>query len=99
MKYLLSEIIEYTDDHFPGWVRCVFIDAYERQHEVCEKVPIVSWENIVATTVLPLRGYLAGEIVSQNGNIVCFNLEKPYYIESTDGESIFHVLEKQIIDR
>ena len=91
-------IIEYSGGHFPGYVTCSFVDAFGTTWHIDEKVPIVSSENVNQRTKFPITGYVAGEIISQNKNIVCFCTEKPWDIESRDGKNKFYINENQIID-
>jgi len=98
MKFLEVDIIEYENEYFPGWVRCSFADTFGKLWYIYEKAPIVSSDNITEETKLPIKGYVAGEIISQSGNIVYFCTEKPWYIETEEGENKFYVYEKQLID-
>jgi hypothetical protein len=97
MKCLIIDIIEYTQNNFPGYVHCKFIDAFGETHYFEEKIPIVSVENINEKTILPKRGFIRGEIMSKENGIICFSTLKPDDIESTDGENIFYINEEQII--
>ena len=99
MKLLKINIIEYSDEHFPAYVTCSFIDVFGKIWYIDEKAPVVSSDNITKKTKLPITGYAAGEIISQNKDIVCFCTEKPWGIESRDGENKFFVNENQIIDK
>ena len=98
MKFLVVDIIEYTEDGYPGWVTCSFADAFGKTKFIEEKEPVVSSGEITKDTVLPVKGYIAGEIISREGDIICFCTEKPWDIETRDGENKFFVLEKQLID-
>jgi hypothetical protein len=99
MKYLIVEIIEFTDDGFPGFVKCKFIDALGKTWNFYEKAPVVSFENITKNTILPRNGYIAGEILHEENGIIYFSTEKPDYIETDDGENKFYVFKNQIIDK
>lgn len=97
MKLLIVDIIEYSDEYFPAFVTCTFVDAFGKTWYINEKAPVVSSDNLTKNTKLPVKGYVAGEIFSQNGEIVCFCTEKPWNIESQDGGNKFYVYKNQII--
>ena len=96
MEYLEIEIIEYTDDAFPGWVKCKFIDIAGKTHYIYEKVPVVSLENINSNTLFPIKGSIRGKIIDKNNDSVCFSSLEPDNISTSDGEDTFFVSEKQI---
>jgi hypothetical protein len=98
MMFLVVDIIEYTYDDFPGFVHCKFIDVYGKEWNIHEKVPVVSTENITKNTILPKIGYVAGEILNEENGIVYFSTEKPYFIETEDGENKFYLFNNQIIE-
>jgi hypothetical protein len=93
---LIVDIIEYTDEHFPGWVKCTFCDISGKQHYFVEKIPVLTEEPISSISTFPKRGYIAGKIVGKEKGIVCFNTKIPYDIESVDGETEFFVSENMI---
>jgi hypothetical protein len=97
MEYLVIDIIEYTQNNFPGYVRCKFKDVFRKTHYFEEKISIVSVESINEKTILPQMGFIRGEIVNNKNGIICFSTLKPDNIESIDGENIFYVNEEQII--
>jgi hypothetical protein len=97
MECLIIDIIEYTQNNFPGYVHCKLIDAFGRTHFFEEKIPIVSVENINRKTILPKRGIICGEIINKEDGIICFSTLKPDDIKSIDGENIFYVNKEQIV--
>jgi hypothetical protein len=99
MKLLEVDIIEYSNEYFPGFVECSFVDAFGKVWYIDEKAPVVSVENITEDTELPIKGYVGGEIISRNGEIVCFCTKNPWFIESREGIDKFYVYEKQLIDQ
>jgi hypothetical protein len=98
MDYLIVDIIEYTLDKFPGFVLCKFSDYIGKIHYFNEKVPVVSTENINENTILPQKGYVAGETINKENGIIKFSTIKPYQIETIDGLNIFSVKEQQIVN-
>jgi hypothetical protein len=97
-RQLVVDIIEYSNEYFPGWVRCSFVDVFGATQYINEKAPVVSVENITEDTKLPIKGYVGGEIILRKGDIVHFCTEKPWGILSEEGESKFYVYERQLID-
>ncbi len=94
---LAVDIIEYSNEYFPGRVTCSFVDAFGKTWHIDEKTPVVSCGNITEDAGLPVKGYVAGEIISRDGDVVCFCTENPSHIESRDGESKFYVFESQLV--
>jgi hypothetical protein len=42
MKAIVIEIIRLLSDDYPGFVECRFIDAWQKEHIIQEKIPVVS---------------------------------------------------------
>ena len=99
MKLLMVDIIEYSNEYFPAFVTCSFVDAYGKTWYIDEKEPIVSFDNITQDTELPVKGYVAGEIISRNEDIVLFCTENPWFIKSREGIDKFYVNDRQLVDR
>jgi hypothetical protein len=96
MDYLMVDIFEYSFDYFPGYASCKFIDVFEKLHYINEKIPVVSSENIWVynkDTILPQKGYIAGEIIKRENNVVTFSTIKPFCIETSENISVFCVYE------
>ena len=53
---LVVQIVRWVDDGFPGVVACEFVDAYKRVHTLIDKVPMVTREDLDATSIYPQRG-------------------------------------------
>ena len=56
------------------------------------------FNSITEETELPVKGYVAGQIIARNEDIVCFCTENPWFIASREGIDKFYVYEKQLID-
>jgi hypothetical protein len=100
MNYLMVDIFDYSFDCFPGLVSCKFTDALGKVHCFNEKIPVVSSENIWKwneNTILPQKGYIAGEIISEENGIINFSTIKPWYVETNENINVFFVHENQII--
>ena len=98
MIFLIVDIIEYFSNDFPGFVRCKFTDIYNKTHYFYEKVPIVSSENINEFSIFPRNGYIAGEIINKENDIITFSIMEPYNITSDKNISIFFVKDNKVIE-
>lgn len=103
MKALRVQIERFTDPDVPGWVECRLIDASGRSHLFVEKVPVVSDEDLDASSSYPQEGVIGCVIVGlredgDGGQIVISDTEKPWGVESTEGLSRFEVRSDQIVE-
>ena len=98
MNFLMVDIIEYFQGDFPEYVLCQFFDVFGKKHYFNEKIPIVSSENINDTTILPKKGFIAGEFINKGDELIYFSTIKPYDIETIDGINTFCVKDYQIIN-
>jgi hypothetical protein len=102
MFNLAVQIKRFVDDHQPGFVECVLVDADGRRHEFIEKGPVVSAANLWSDSVYPQPGCLGCAIdrewVDELGRcLVQVSTERPWSIESIAGETKFTVLARQIV--
>ena len=101
MNYLMVDIFEYSFEYFPGWLSCQFTDAFGKIHYIYEKIPLVSTLedfNVYKNTILPQKGYIAGEIIDKENGIIKFSTINPCDIETSENINIFCVYENQIIN-
>lgn len=96
MRCIAVEIVRFVDNHFPGFVECVLLDAEGGRHVVIEKVPVITSEWLDATSHYPRPGIIACEVeaewIDQNGQaLVRVNTELPWGIASINGETRFTV--------
>ena len=96
------EISRFIDDHQPGFVECRFLDACGELHTFTEKGPVVSTQNLSASSQYPCPGNIACEVVSEfmdseGRSLVRIDTERPFSIESTSGETKFVVLSSQLV--
>ncbi|MDQ3848976.1 MAG: hypothetical protein M3261_08495 [Thermoproteota archaeon] len=96
------EIYRYVDDSFPGFVECGFVDVWSKKHLFIEKVPVVTLENLDASSIYPQPGVIGCQIVERkhvNGReILQIETERPWHIESTSGETSFEVSANQLVE-
>ena len=96
-------IERFTQEWQPGWVQCRFVDAAGKSHVFEEKVPVVSDENLDATSEYPRSGIIGCQVVgsgvaSDGRPVVIVDTEQPWGIESKAGETRFEVLPEQVIE-
>lgn len=101
MPSLAVEITRYVDDHFPGWVECVLLDADGTRHTFVDKVPVVTLANLQSDSDYPQPGSVRCEVEAQwiddDGRcLVRVSTGRPDGVESSDGASIFVVLAGQV---
>ena len=102
MTIIRIPIVRWVDNQFPGWVECLLTDASGRQWSIIDKLPIFSEDmDIGEDSKYPQPGILPCEvadekIVPQGRKVVVINTEKPWGVESIDGNTIFEVLPEQI---
>jgi hypothetical protein len=101
MPALTVQIIRFVDGHFPGFVECVFEDADGATHVFVEKVPVVSRQELLATTSYPRAGTLDCERESvwkdaAGRSLARINTGRPWGVTSSSGETRFVVLASQL---
>jgi len=95
------KITSFIDSHQPGFVEGRFIDAWNKEHIVRDKVPIFTEEHLDESSDYPREGFVACEIIktwndSKGREIKTVNTEKPWGIESIDAIKEFDLLTEQI---
>ncbi|MBQ7776800.1 MAG: hypothetical protein IJ379_12850 [Lachnospiraceae bacterium] len=91
------EIIKITDySAYPGWCEVVLTDAHGVEHHFQDKIPIFTAEDIDLDTVLPVKGIVAGEVLTQSENIVKVSTRLPDDVESVEGLQEFEVFEADV---
>jgi hypothetical protein len=96
-------IERFTQEWQPGWVECSFADAAGKSHVFEEKAPVVSFEDLDATSAYPRPGIIGcvvlGTRVGPDGReLVTVDTEQPWGIESKAGETRFEILREQLIE-
>jgi hypothetical protein len=102
MPAVSIQITRYVDDHFPGFVECILVDALGAAHIFVEKVPVVSADNLSSASTYPCKGEIECEVCRewQDAAGLAFatvRTERPWGIESTTGETEFTVSSSQLI--
>lgn len=97
MVELKIQIVSYTHDHNPGWVKWSFTDIFGNVHFFEEKVPVVTTEYLDANSSYPQTGSIKCQAIHKNKNAVTIDISHPLGIETGSGKTIFEVFEDQII--
>ncbi len=97
------QITSYTSDDNPGFVECRFHDAWNKEHVIHDKVPVVTLENLDANSAYPRPGVIGCTVIKEwmdeNGReIISVTTEKPWAIDSTEGNYEFDILASQITE-
>lgn len=103
MPVVSVQITRYVDDHFPGFVECVLVDAHGVSHTFVEKVPTVIADSLSAASTYPCNGEIECEVCrewqDEKGLLLAVvSTERPWNIESTNGLGEFTVLSSQLKD-
>ena len=99
---LVARATRFVDDAQPGWVECEVTDANGDVHRFREKVPVVTSEDLNASTVYPYQVTLACEIRGQRLSsaglaAVEVDTSKPWGIESTEGTTRFLIAPRLLV--
>jgi hypothetical protein len=99
--YLTVTIERFVADWFPGVVACSLVDAVGLVHVFYEKVPVVSREHLVASSVYPRVGSIAGHVVGRrraaDGRaLVTVDTDLPWGVASLAGQTRFEVTEDRL---
>jgi hypothetical protein len=92
MPAVSVQITRYVDDHFPGFVECVLVDALGVTHTFVEKVPVVSAESLSVASTYPRNGEIECEVCREwqdpTGHALSIvRIESPWGVESTSGKT------------
>lgn len=101
MKIEILKIIDSSS--YPGWVECLFVDAWGNSHIFNEKIPIVTCEDIDSNSKFPQDGFirckLLKERVDDNGRkIITVSTENPDHVEAINGVNEFDLLSCQLTE-
>jgi hypothetical protein len=96
------DITRFVDDGQPGWVECKLVDTQGHAHYFIEKVPVVSLEDLEASSSYPRVGLIACEVIERKfvdgREIAIINTERPWAIESVEGHADFGVFSDLLVD-
>jgi hypothetical protein len=103
MLCIRVEIQRFADPSQPGWVEFDLLDARGQRHTFREKVPVVSSEDLDASSAFPRAGVVActkvGAVDESDGRrVITVDTESPWGVESTDGKTRFELLAEQLME-
>jgi hypothetical protein len=92
------EIVNFVDDHFPGFVEFHLTDAHGRVHTFVDKVPIVSLEDLGPESSYPHPSTMQCTVLKTHRDADGreFAVISTDGIESTDNTTEFVVLSTQL---
>ena len=98
---LAVQIVRFVDDHFPGFVACEFADVEGRVHTLIDKVPMVTAEDLDASTVYPQPGGLRCTVMDRwqdasGRELIKVSITYPDPMRTTDGLREFVVASAQV---
>jgi hypothetical protein len=103
MKAIVIEIIRLLSDDYPGFVECRFIDAWQKEHIIQEKIPVVSDRLLDEKCEYPVAGIVACELLrkwtdNEGRRLLKISTKKPWDIETVEGLNEFDLLEEHLIE-
>jgi hypothetical protein len=104
MKGIKAIITKYiSDEPQPGIVECKFNDAWNNDYYVHEKTAVVTADYLDWDSTYPAGGFIACEIISewtdaQDRSILSITTNKPWYIETIEGQTEFEILKEQLVE-
>jgi hypothetical protein len=103
MKGIRVLIRRYVDSASPGWVDCAFVDAFGREVRFVEKVPVVTAANPKSEGPYPQPGVIACQVLknsqdSAGRSLATISTEKPWGVESVEGQTMFEVFSDQLVE-
>jgi hypothetical protein len=103
LKAIKIKITSFISDDQPGFVECKFNDAWNKEHTVQDKVPIVTEKDLDANSEYPQDGVIACEIIKQwvdkdERKIFTVTTENPWAVDTIDGFTEIDILEQQLTD-
>jgi hypothetical protein len=102
VKFVVA-VVEFLFDSNPNWVGVSFYDSNNQKWMIEDKVSSFTSEFIDRETKLPWLGVVAGTITSiqqcrqNNLMILGIDTQKPWGLESVEGQTQFSIYENQII--
>ena len=103
MPSVAVAIVRSVEQHPPGIVECVLIDAFGCWHPAIEKAPVVASEDLGSSCASPQAGAIACEVPAawreENGRaLVQVDGERRWGSQSTGGISRLVVLSSQMLN-
>jgi hypothetical protein len=92
-----------SDEPQPGIVECEMVDAHGRRWLFLEKTAVISSFHLDACTCYPRPAIIAVEVVgrfqdAQLGEILRIDTDRPWGIQSVEGETLFEILPTLLVE-
>lgn len=102
MPAVSIQITSCVDDHFPGWVECVLMDARGAAHTFVEKISVVCAGGLGMDSAYPCHGAIQCEIKKQwkdqaGRAFAQICTDQPWGVASVHGQSLFTVFSAQLV--
>lgn len=91
IKKLKITILGYTNNSYPGWVKCCFDDIHGETHYFEEKVPVITKIELNQNSTFPKEETILCQVINLNNNMIAVDISNPWGIEDENGESVFVV--------
>lgn len=102
MHGITITIERFTDEWQPGWVECALVDVIGKRHPFEEKVPVVTTEDVDASSEYPRPGIIGCTIVRSRPldgrEVVIVDTSLPWRIESRSGRTQFEMFVEQRVE-
>jgi hypothetical protein len=102
MPAVAVQITRFVDDHVPGFVECILVDATGVAHIFVEKVPVVTTEVLLSSSSYPCSGAIDCQVLAQwedadGVGLSRIDTSKPWGSESMAGVTEFVVASSKIL--
>lgn len=103
MLAIRIKIISFISNNQPGFVECNFLDAYNREHIIHEKIPIVTDMLLDADTEYPQDGFVACDIIKRwmdntGRKLITVTTERPWGVRTITSLTEFDLEEDQLTE-
>ena len=102
VKAIKIKITSFISDDQPGFVECKLVDAWNKEHTIQDKVPIVTEKYLDEKSEYPQDGVIACEIIKtwtdQIGRIIFSVTTEDPWVETLEGLTEFDLLEEQLTE-
>jgi len=103
MPSVRVDIVQFVDEHQPGFVACELVDADGHRHTVVDKVPMFTHKELSCDSEYPQPGKARCEILARfqdasGRGVARITIARPDGLESAEGLSDFVVLASQVAD-
>ena len=103
MKAIKIKITSFISDDQPGFVECKLVDAWNKEHTIQDKVPVVTKNYLDEKSEYRQDGVIACEVIKRwtdqiGRTIFTITTEKPWAVDSLEGLTEFDLLEEQLTE-